>query len=231
MATKDPINLDEAEPTVTVQTGVCSVCGEPAWTARATKCDKHRSIRSKRTATKASDDVPITVEKPAPNTTPTVDDDKANRVKMLKHSITHDLNPVLVQGFAMACRPVPADNFYTLKGEKIEPTQLGAEVQLDGWTVEILARAAAELENSPILQSAKVIAGPMLPIAYGIGAAVVLALHINKTMTLRAGVLQQWTAQMQAQQAQAQQAQQATQDPFNTGATFTSDVDSESQVA
>lgn len=216
------------EPQVTTfgpkhKRGVCSECGKAAWDGRATKCEDHEPNKAKIAKTKGSaaasgdptdprtfgptpsdDDTVIRVDRPEPaKAPPPSKDDKSKRALTLEQSILRDLNPVVLQGFAMLCRPIPPENFFTVDGERTVPTELGKQVLFTEWEAKALGKAAAELEKSPVAQMATAAAGPVLPVIFALAGIGVVAMHGYKVMQLRDALLTQFAAQQQREAAMA----------------------------
>lgn len=198
--------------------GVCSVCGAAAWDGRATKCTEHEPKKDKIRRVKGDDltdpstlgsppadgDTAIRVDRPTPAPPPKpTKDEKEQRAVVLERSILNDLNPVMVQGFAMICKPIPPENFYTLDGEKTVPTDLGKAVMFAEWEAKALGKAAAELEKSPVGAMATAAVGPVLPVVFAVAGLGVVAMHGYKVMQLRDHLLTQYGLQMQREAANA----------------------------
>lgn len=183
--------------------GICSVCGDEAYDGRATKCAEHSTNKRAKLTAPKFDPGPATFKVETPPTPPKeagAKSDKDRRADQLKLSILNDLNPQLPQVWAFACQPIPKENFYTLDASgATQPTQLGSVVQFTEGQANILGKALAELEKSPIASSVTAMAGPMMPYLYGIGALVIVAMHGAKLYSLRGEMLRQWQVQMEAQ--------------------------------
>ena len=179
--------------------GICSVCGKDAYKGSATKCDEHKGqtkAKGPTTVRPGPDmDVPISVERPGPPpTVPVPASAKTVRAAELQKSILADLNPALVQGFAMICRPIPAENFYTVAGDKIRLTELGQSVVFSDMEASLMSKGLAELEKSPVSAAATAYITPFLPVVYGVLALGVVGFHGYKLVTVREQLTRQWEA-------------------------------------
>lgn len=190
--------------------GVCDVCGSPARHHMAYKCEEHADTKTKRAAQPVTnvkvDDVDgprIVIDRPEPAGKPggaaKSADEKAARALQLERSILTDLNPAVIQGFAMLCKPIDPAVFYTVEGSAMVLTEIGSTVVFSDGEAKLLGKAAAELERSPIGVMAAGAVGPLVPIALGIAAAGVVVFHGYRVMGLRQALLEQVRAQEQAQ--------------------------------
>lgn len=200
--------------------GVCSVCGAAAYDGRATKCADHKTGRgggkSSSTSSPGRDD-PITFvtpdgaslgnDKPPSPPPPIVPplSGKAARAEILKRQIQTELNPLLVKGFALSCRPIPEHNFYTVSGNTYTLTDLGKTAPFADWEAEVLGKFGAELESMPVVKLAGAAAAPVMPYLVMVAGVAVVGFHGYQLIATRDRVLQQW-AQMEAQN-RARQAQ------------------------
>jgi hypothetical protein len=192
--------------------GICTVCGNKAYHHLATKCDEHRGpipddVKRTPPAADVRIDRPTPVtdapRKPASKPAGKVDE-RAQRALVLQRSILDDVNPQLPEAFAFICRPIPPENFYTLTTDGKVPTALSESILFTETEAKWLGRAAAELEHSQIGMMATAAVGPFLPIVYGIAGVGVLVIHTYKIMGLRAQLITQYQAQMQAEAQRTQ---------------------------
>lgn len=190
--------------------GECSVCGKPAYDGRSTKCEEHRTKPKRSTSaaggTRSSDPITFVTSdsgngqtvtaapaaQPAPPP-PQPMSPKAARAETIKGSILRELNPQLVKGFALVCRPVPEHNFYQLTGGQMVITDpLGKTPMFADWEADIIGKCVAELETQPMVQIAGKAAGPVVPYLYMLGGLAVIGWHGYNAMMTRDRVLAQW---------------------------------------
>lgn len=182
--------------------GICSECGADAYVPQATKCEEHRGKKAAPKTVKPDTERPEirVVDPPPPPTNP--EDAKTARAKELEVSIKRDLNPVMLQGFAMLCRPIEPQHFYTVdKNGSVTPTDLGRPVMFSDMEAQLMGKAAAELEDSPIAKSATAFAAPMMPIVWGVLGIGTVAFHGYRMFQLRDGLLAAYQQQMAAAEA------------------------------
>lgn len=189
--------------------GECSVCGKPAYDGRSTKCEEHRTNKAKAarstravggsdpitfvTSDKASETVTAAPAAPAAPAPAQPMSPKAARAEAIKGSIIRELNPQLVKGFALMCRPVPEHNFYQLTGGQMVITDpLGKTPMFADWEADIIGKCVAELETQPMVQVAGKAAGPIVPYLYMLGGLAVIGWHGYNAMMTRDRVLAQW---------------------------------------
>lgn len=201
--------------------GVCSECGKPAYKGSATKCEEHRTTRAKMSGpSRVTPDADFEIRRPGPPAEPAkTEDPKAARSAALAKGIRDDLNPVLLQGFAMLCSPVPTENFYVVSGEKLVPTELGKACQIDGMKANLLAKGLAELEKSPVSAAAEAYIKPFLPVVYGVLALGVVGFHGYQLITIRDQITRAYAAQVAAQGGATPPAEQAAQQAAQAGYT------------
>lgn len=192
--------------------GVCDVCGAPAYHHMAMKCEDHRTTKKAKPAAEPTSvgDAEFRILRPEPTASDrpkaapkaaAKETDKAARAVQLEQSILTDLNPVVLQGFAMLCKPIDPGNFYVVQNGQLAVTELGAQVIFSDAEAKILGKAAAELESSPIGHMATAAVGPVLPVAFGIAALGVVAFHGYRVMALRQQLLLSYNQQVQAANA------------------------------
>jgi hypothetical protein len=185
--------------------GICEVCGKPAYAPQAKKCEEHRNVKQPKRAdaVNAAAEGPqpdLRVDKPpAPSDSRTPAEQKSERATQIARAIETELNPAMAQGLAFICQPVPAINFYKEEGDKIVPHHFGERVAFSGLEVWVLSHAAAELEKAPMLQGAKTVAGPVMPIALGIGAAFLIGAKAYGVWHLREDVVGKYKAEQAAE--------------------------------
>lgn len=189
--------------------GICRVCGEPAAKKTATLCVEHggqpkKADAPKVTTTAAPDGLPkvefdadgtpkVVLNVPPASKAPAKGQvDKAARATELEASILK-LNPMLVQGFAIVCKPIDASFFYTLdiaSGE-MSISNVGAQILITPWEAQLLGKALAEVEDSPVLKMATGAIGPVIPVMYLAAAVGVVGYHGYKLAGLRSQLMLQ----------------------------------------
>ncbi|MGH9205701.1 MAG: hypothetical protein ACRD1G_03965, partial [Acidimicrobiales bacterium] len=193
--------------------GVCSVCGRDAYDGRATKCDEHRVTKPK--AVRRDDDLITFVlpnagaagpggDKPSEtvkDVPPTILTGKSLRAEALSRQIKEQVNPQLIKGFALTCRPVPEHNFFIINGNSIELTPLGANAPFADWEADVIGKCIAELESMPIVKVAGTAAAPIMPYLWLVGGFAVIGFHGYQLMSTRDKILAQWAAMQQGQNA------------------------------
>lgn len=198
--------------------GVCEVCGQVATAPQATRCSEHPRVKGDSRTANLDDAIArdIGIKPPVggtpPPSPPAVGTDaKAERARTIAHKIETEVNPGLAQGLAFICQPVPSINFYKEEGDRIIPDHFGKAVTFDGIELWLISRAAAELEGAPMLNTAKAVAGPVLPIAIAIGAAFVIGAKGYRVWNLREQIMSAHHAEQAAKAPGAEQHAQATQ--------------------
>jgi hypothetical protein len=193
--------------------GTCKHCGAPAYTGQATSCLPGGKCQTKGDDAGPGPETKVTIDRPAAErmTAPKADTaasapkgkpDPAARALVLERSILDDLNPMLLQGFAMACKPVASEAFFVLDGDKMVPTEIGNAIMFSETEAKYLGKAAAELEKSQIGMMASAVAGPLMPVLYGVAGVGILAFHGYRLVQLRNGLLMQVAQAQQEQQRQ-----------------------------
>lgn len=201
--------MTDTMPTFTVGAGnprgICRICGEPAAKGTATLCVEHggkpkKADAPKVTTTAAPDGMPtvemgpdgpkVVLNVPPPSKPPKASVDKAARASELEASILK-LNPVLLQGFAMICKPIDPSYFYKVTEQGMEVSTVGAQIMITPWEAQILSKSLAEIEDSPVLKMATGAIGPILPIAYMAAAVGVVGFHGYKLVGLRSQLMVQ----------------------------------------
>lgn len=212
--------------------GVCEVCGAKAYHHMAKVCNEHREKPAAKGPTSIDVDPEVKIVRPEPASAdtevkppkaakaPAKDDPKAKRALELEQSIMA-ANPQIVQGFAMLCKPLAPENFYTVQDGNLLVTQYGQAVLFTEGEAKILGKAAAELEASNIGMMATAAVGPVLPVVYAIAGAGVLMFHAYKVAQLRSALLAQHAQQVAAEQAAT--AGVPTPTVFEDGSTISGD--------
>lgn len=193
--------------------GVCSICGKPAYKGSATKCDEHRGATSQpRVTTRSagsgdpvvelgSDGPQIRVTTPPPPRVAVPKTDKKERALALEAMLINDVNPVLLQGFAMVCKPLSPDNFYQVQTapdgtQRMLITEYGNQVLITPMEAKVLGNALAELEGNETLKFLGPMAGPVVPILWAVAAVGVVGFHGYKLAGLRTTLVTQAQAQL-----------------------------------
>lgn len=186
--------------------GECSVCGKPAYKGSATKCLEHKGASSTaRTSSPGSSEPTVelgadgprirTQVPPPPRATPAAVDKNARAVQ-LETMLLEQVNPLLLQGFAMACKPLASENFYQIQSDnagnqRMLITEYGNQVILNPIEAKLMGKALAELEGNESLKFLAPMAGPVVPVMYAVAALGVVAFHGYKLAGLRTSLMTQ----------------------------------------
>lgn len=184
--------------------GVCDVCGKPAYAPQAKKCDEHKSkgkAASRMTAVddairRATSDAPesdISRMQPPQSPEPKGEgQSKSDRARYYEGYIRKEINPLLAQGLAFVCQPVPSINFYREEGDNIVPNNFGERAAFAKPEAWLLSRAVAELEGNPMLTTVGKSAAPILPFLLAGGCVFVLGAKAYGLWSLREQIVKKW---------------------------------------
>lgn len=218
------------EPQVTAFTfgpknkrGICSVCSKPAYKGSATKCNDHRksTAASPKARPQASSDtttispeemasvagesraprVEIPTGGTAPNPATLTGDAKKDKAAEYKRRILSEGNVAIVKGFAQVCKPVPSEMFYLLDAEGFRISEVSQTLLISEFEAGILAKAAVELEASPVVAMGSAAAAPVMPYLLGFAALGIVGFHALTAMQMRQQVIDRFKAQVAANAA------------------------------